>query len=224
MGFGRTIIHCNLNLQHQIKYAQAVKNGFRRHGIEASIGKTNQDGDTHVIIGNWFAPQWKGINGTLMLDRAYWKDPDYVSVHWIYRKEKQFERINDFREHPEPAPYKTGDRKIYLCDYGDKIKSMSGMSIRWHPAQVPIQKPLIESLNEHDIAIGKRTTALVNAAIAGLEVVSDDEYSPIFPISGLRDPIAREYLLNDLAWHNWSYEEIESGAMLDALSRYHPSK
>ena len=215
MGQERTVIHCNRNLKHQIDIAHALQSGFRIHGKPVSISDRNDTkADLHICLGPWFAyNQWRTHN-TLYIDRAYWGDPDHISVHWLVKGEKLFTLHNPERHHPELRPVKSGDGTIYLCDYGDK--GVSGIDVRRHPAEVKPSESLEETLNRYEIAIGKRTTALVDAAILGLRVKTDDPFSPVYRLS---QGDSREDWIRDLAWHNWSLKEIECGDMWNVLGR-----
>ena len=206
MGTGSAVIHANGGLKHQVRVAKALQKGT---GWDISCYPDTQ-ADLHVVIGPWFAlDQWRDAN-TLYLDRAYWGDPNCVSVHWLKGGEKVRTRNRAFREHPPLKPMKTGDRRVYLCDYGGKPEGLYH-SVRWHPAQRKPKTTLQQDLDAHDIAIGCRTTALVDAAIQGLGVETSDPHSPVY---GLVD---REQWIRDLAWHNWHTDELASGAFLDGI-------
>lgn len=209
MGKGRTVIHCNSRLSHQVDYAQALAAGIP--GAEISYSP-DTPADTHIVIGPHFA-KWPDA---LMLDRAYWGDPDCVSVHWLKDGEKVRTTGNPYRAHPDFMPYKVGNREIYLCDYGEKWGLESDITVRYHPAQSTPRMPLMDELERHDIATGRRTTALVDAALMGLEVRTDDPHSPVWPIRNKTGD--REQWLRDLAWHNWSKDEIINGSMWNAFS------
>ena len=222
MGYsGKIVIHCNHGLEHQVKYAEALRAGFSRHNINAIISfRADTQADLHICIGPWFAyTQWRYSN-TLYLDRAYWGNPQYVSVHWLADGEKVRNTSISERKHPKLKPYKHGSRKIYLLDYDDKWgHQATDGDVRYHPAQSTPKRTLEEDLRTHDIAIGRRTTALVDAAIHGLMVKTDDPHSPVWAISGCRSIPKRQQWINDLAWHNWSLLEITEGKMWDALGR-----
>lgn len=205
-------IHANA-LSHQREYAEALLEGFKVHGLKADI--RDGEADIHVVIGPWFAlKQWRYAN-TLYLDRGYWEDPNAVSVHWLRNGEKHFTHNTTPREHPEPKPLKTGNRRIYLCDYNAKPVGEFD-SVRFHPANGQ-RGDLYEDLAKHDIAIGRRTTALVDAALEGLLVHTDDPHSPVWPISGRTE--GRGEWLTGLAWHNWTKSEISRGLMWENLSQ-----
>ena len=206
MGYQPTI-HVNPHLQHQKKLGIALADGFQRHGITPIVTTDPRaKGDFHVVLGPWFAlKEWR-FDNTLYIDRAYWGDPDCVSVHWLSDGEKVRTRNNPFRGHPELKPLKTGDRRVYLCDYGQE-PSGHYHAVRYHPSDKPSRYTLDECFNTFDTAIGRRTTALVDAHIHGLGVETDDHHSPVY---GITD---REQWVIDLAWHNWSHDEIQRGEM-----------
>lgn len=211
MGKASTIIHCNRGLAHQVDWAKALRSGFAVHGIKAEISESSDTpAEVHVVLGPWFAyKQWRYSN-TLMLDRAYWGDPDCAALHWLQDGEKVFLRDMPYRDHPKLKPEKTGNRRIYLCDYQQGPEGEYD-TVRYHPAEKPGQGSLIKALEAHDIARGGRSTALVDAAIHGLRVETIDPYSPVY---GLVD---RQRWIVDLAWHNWSRDEIASGEFLDGI-------
>lgn len=216
MGQRRTVIHCNRGLAHQVKIAEALRSGFSRHGINAHISfQAETVADLHVMMGPWFAfKQWKHTNA-LYIDRAYWGDPECVSVHWLNGGEKVFTTRCRNRQHPKMKPYKQGDQVLVLGDYGYLPNHVG--TVRKHPAEEKPKRSLADDLEAHDIAVGRRTTALVDAAIAGLMVKTDDPHSPVWAISGCRSIPKRDQWINNLAWHNWSLLEIAEGAMLNAL-------
>ena len=211
MGNKSTVIHCNRGLAHQVELAQQLKAGFNAKGLPCSISnKANTPADTHVVLGPWFAlDEWRYAN-TLMIDRAYWGDPDCVSIHWLKDGEKVFLRDMPKRAHPRLKKPKTGNRRIYLCDFRQQPEGHYD-TVRYHPAEKKPQGSLKDALKAHDVAIGRRSTALVDAVIHGLRVETDDLHSPVY---GITD---RRRWINDLSWHNWSRAEILSGEFLDGI-------
>jgi hypothetical protein len=191
--------------------AYCLRDGFKAKGIEVRISHRPEDSaETHIVMGPWFAlKQWRHAN-TLMIDRAYWGDPECVSIHWLRDGEKVFLRDMPYRKHPKLKKPKEGTSRLYLCDYGQKPEGEYD-AVRCHPAEKKDQGPLLDALNVHDIAAGRRSTALVDAAIHGLRVECNDPHSPVYGIT------SRRQWIRDLAWHNWSKSEISSGDFLDAI-------
>jgi hypothetical protein len=200
-------IHVNPHLDHQKKLGVALADGFKSHGITPVLTTDPKaKGDFHVVLGPWFAlKEWR-FDNTLYIDRAYWNDPRCVSIHWLSNGEKVRTKGNPYRRHPTLAPIKTGDRRLYLCDYKQKPLGRYH-TVRYHPADKTSRYSLDECLKAHDVAIGRRTTALVDAHIQGLRVETDDPHSPVADVTD------RDQWITDLAWHNWSHDEISRGAM-----------
>ena len=225
MGRKSAVIHCNPKLTHQVELSSQLLDGLARHDISASIrGSAAGDADIHVVMGPHFAyRQWQNHPNVLYIDRAYWKDPECVSIHWLRNGEKHYARLGKYRWHPYTKPFKRGERVLILEDY-DKFPDVAiqakQVTVRPHPSRKAPVNTLQEDLDNHDIAIGCRTTALVDACINGLKVITDDLYSPVKPISGSVNLVEREIWLQDLAWHNWSRSEIINGDFLDAIGRY----
>lgn len=204
-------IHTNLSLKHQVQIAEALKRGFQRHGVESVITPDKEAAaDIHICLGPWYAlERWKYGN-TLYIDRAYWGDPECVSLHWLVEGEKARFKGMPERQHPELQPMKEGERRVYLCDYGCSPLGKYH-TVRFHPSDRPSRYTLEECLDTHHIAMGRRTTALVTAHIAGLRVETDDPHSPVY---GATD---RVQWVNDLAWHNWALDEIAAGEAWEVL-------
>lgn len=200
-----TVIHAS-GLEHQQRVAKALSKGTGW----AISNSPHTEADLHVVIGPWFALKHWRLDNTLYLDRAYWGDPNCVSVHWLKHGEKVRTRGREYRAHPVLQPLKSGHRRLYLCDYGRQPCGHYD-TVRYHPADKRSKTTLRQDLEAHDVAIGCRTTALVDAAFMGLTVETNDPHSPVY---GLTD---REQWARDLAWHNWHTDELESGAFLDGI-------
>lgn len=211
MGKTSTVIHCNRGLAHQVAIAGWLKSGFAAKGIQVRVSdRADTPADTHIVLGPWFAlDRWRMAN-TLMIDRAYWGDPECISIHWLKDGQKVFLKDMPPRKHPRLKKPKEGTRRIYLCDYKQGPEGEYD-SVRYHPAERKDQGSLQDALDAHDIAIGRRSTALVDAAIHGLRVITSDPYSPVYGITN------RRQWIRDLAWHNWSQAEISSGEFLDGI-------
>jgi len=200
-------VHTNTALAHQVRNSLALVAGFRANGIAAVMTDANAEADIHVVQGpHYCLEKWRYAN-TLYIDRAYWGDPDSLSIHWLLNGEKLFTACDIPRATPELQPYRYSEKSIFLCDYNRQPKGVHD-AVRYHPANGQVGK-LADDLEGFGVAAGRRTTALVDAAIMGLKVVTFDPHSPVWPISGRRE--GREKWINNLAWHNWSLDEISRG-------------
>ncbi len=215
----RFAIHASPGQPHQLDFARALQSGFAKHAQASSIDTTGEAAaDVHVCLGPWFAlKRWQYDPQVLYLDRCYWGDPaSVVSLHWLENAEKCSTWNTAPRPVPQVKPYRQGpERAIYLCDYGE-FPPPRFAHFRRHPEDKPGQPTLQQHLEGYTVAHGRRTTALVAAAIEGLQVVSVDRHSPVYPISGQTDR-CRITWLKGLAWHNWSRDEIASGAAWEYL-------
>ena len=212
-------IHINPTQPHQRIVATELAAGFKKHGVDGLITSDRSlSADTHVVIGPWYAlDQWREHPRTLYIDRAYWGDPGNVSMHWLKDGEKHRTHCLVPRHYPQLRPYRESEKTIYLCDY-QQAPTGDFDAYRLHPAQQRGGKgPLAVALDGFGVAVGRRTTALVEAAIMGLMVKTDDPHSPIAPISGLRH--GREQWALALAWHNWGMGEIARGEAWEYLKQ-----
>ena len=212
----RCAILVNPALSHQLDHARAWRAGLKRHGVDLVVTHDRDyRADLLILSGPNYAPARKHGDNVLYIDRAYWGDPDSVSIHWLNNGEKVYTGCTAHRPHPALMPYRTDTRRIFLADYGCKPFGRYD-AVRMHPADGGAGS-LQEALQGYGVAVGRRTTALVDAAIAGLVVDTDDENSPVWPIRGLKGN--RGDWITCLAWHNWSLTEIEEGDAWAYLSQ-----
>lgn len=202
------VIHTNPSIHWQVKYSKALISGLESQGITARISHKQTDkADLTIVLG----PHWcaEHHSDCLYLDRAFWGDPEAVSIHWVVNHQKVYDWTpREGRTYPEPKPMKSGDRTLVLCDYR-KDYQVNGTK-RKHPTESRSNEPLNVALSAHDQAYGGRSTALVDAAINGLKVTTLEKNTPVDPISGQDNP-DRERWLKALSWHNWTFEEIKKG-------------
>lgn len=197
----KILAHTNLNLPHQVRNATAFVAGIPNARI---TGSPNEEADLHIVQGPWFClERWRHSN-TLYFDRAFWGDPDSLSVHWLENGEKRFDPPKWDRPHPELSPRSKKPGVIYLCDYGEEPEGDYD-AVRYHPAQKAPERPLSDDLRGCGVARGNKTTALVDAAIQGLRVES-----PYHRFD-------RPDWMRQLAWHNWTLDEIARGDMWKAI-------
>ena len=228
-------IHINPGIENQVNYGTALAAGFKAHGIKYNLtANIEAKADMHCIIGPWYAfKHYWNHESIIYLDRACWDHPNRTLINWMYKGEKVWEwgqRLKA-RYHPEIKPWKQGNNLVVLCDYGDDGVQQANLarphfnvSIRRHPSNAE-QESLASCLTKNEVAIGKRSTALVDAAIHGLSVITYDHLSPAFPVAGrLRDIRCPDRLawLRDLSWHNWTINEIQSGEAWQHLQLSRP--
>ena len=208
----RVNIHTN-QLPHQIKYAHGLRLGFQRCGIDADVVMSpDGDADIHVVLGPWFAKaRWLGHPRVILLDRSYYRpSPDHVSLGWMRPDGGRYFAKGTGRKPPEVKPLKASQRKLFLADYGSPV---GGGDVRYHPDddRRPAGQPqsLLEHLKPYGVAVGRETTALVVAALEGLQV----------ECLGTRNILSEPDWLELLPYADWSYEEIASGEAIKHLMR-----
>lgn len=214
----RVAIHVNLATQWQPRYGDALLAGLKRRGHQPRLvyNRTERDDLTIVQGPNWCRDLHRKGH-CIYIDRAFWGDPDAVSVHWLSDNKKVYNWSGrPGRYHPPLQPMKAGNRVVVLNDYGeDFTDSNSEATIRSHPGRGHNGESLEACLARHDIAMGGCSTAMVAAAIAGLRVVSHVKPSPVEPLSNQLNP-DRESWIRSLSWHNWTFDEIERGDLWSA--------
>ena len=195
-------IHINPAIKYQLKYGEYLKDGFKRHNIKADVTcVVEKKANIHVILGPYYAkPYYLGRQNVVLLDRAhYQKDPVNVSIGWMNKGGGRDFVEGEGRKPPEIADNASGDKTIFLADYNGKIEKAD--TIRHHPAQEKNTLSLVDELSRHRKAIGYDTTALVTAALNGLEV---ETYSKCHILN-------QSNWLNLLPYADWHYTEIENG-------------
>lgn len=195
-------IHCNPALSHQLDHGKAFIAGFRRHGIAASITHDPaESADVHIVSGPYFAKsKWLGHPNTILIDRCYYKgDPEHVSIGWMNAQGGRDFVAGAGREPPEIKANATGHKSIFLADYDGNIEYAD--TIRHHPAKAASNTGLIEALRQHRVAIGYNTTALVTAALEGLDIICKSD----------TNIMSRDNWLDLLPYADWSLAEVEAG-------------
>lgn len=225
-------IHANPHLKNQMECAGALLQGFAKHGLPIEVSHTKQPGiGVNVIQGPWWCyPDFVGRPNTLFLDRTFYGCAvQNVSLGWL-----NADGSRDFGDCDKPAkgelpelkPTKHSQRcAIVFGDYGRDPapeytyarKHHDSVWFRQHPREsgtpyvVPLRCSLDEAWQIGDVAIGHKSTVLVEAAINGLHVVSTD---PNHVVHGYED---RENWLRQLSWKQWSLDEIRAGDFWEHL-------
>lgn len=194
----RVCIHANPSLEHQRYWAEGLNQAFLVHGFKSEItADPLKQSDIHVVLGPHYAKKHHLHHETILLDRCYYRgDPNHVSLGWMLPCGGRRFKEGVGRKPPVIKERKTGNKSIFLADYQGEIGEAD--TIRLHPAQAKPAESLYSALNRHGIAIGHKTTALVEAAILGLSVTSTD------PQHILNQP----NWLRLLPYADWAYDEL----------------
>jgi hypothetical protein len=208
-------LHCSPAQEHQREHAQWLSAGCKRHGLSLTVTDDRHlTADVHIVSGPHYAKsEWLHHPRVLFLDRAYyheeksgrWKSMDWVSLGWLRPDGGRRFRAGSGRPLPvvESRPETGGT--IFLADYGGQIEPAD--TVRRHPEDEAPRESLRSALRRHRTAIGYGTTALVSAALAGLEIVCKDA----------RNIMSEQNWLGLLPYADWHWTEIENGEALEHL-------
>lgn len=125
---------------------------------------------------------------------------DWVSLGFVRGGVRAF-REGVGRSSPTLKSPPESSLTIFLRDFNGKGPHFPVDTVRSHPAEGENKLSLIDDLRRHGKAIGYSTTALITAALEGLEVHSLD------PNHILNNP----NWLRVLPYADWHYSEIQSG-------------
>jgi len=209
-----TVFHCNFTQPHQLEHAQWLRKGFEKHGINLIVTpEVTQKADIHIVSGPHYAKDyWKDHPNVILLDRALyhqekpekWHSMDWLSVGWVKNGNRIFKNGSG-RKPPKQKDGHTGTGSIFLADYEGPVEQAD--TIRLHPQRDSNQEQLHDALCRHAHAIGYNTTALITAGLEGLKVTCKSKSSIMY----------QSNWLELLAYADWNYSEIESGALWEHL-------
>lgn len=133
---------------------------------------------------------------------------DWVSLGWMRADGGRLFTAGAGRASPAIEDRPTQGGTIFLADYGGPIEPAD--TVRRHPADEQPRESLRDALRRHRTAIGYQTTALVMAALAGLEIICKDR----------RNILWESNWLALLPYADWHWSEIESGAAWEHLMQH----
>jgi len=233
----KALMHFNPKLAHQVRHAET----FKAAGCEITPSPEGE-ADIHIVSGPYFAlPKWKGHRNLIMLDRAFYGDPEYISLCWLNPDgTKTYATGTDERFKPELKPWKVWHpdecSALVLADFEQDVTDIVNVAqerfgrvtVRRHPAESGLksgEKPEISldsQLNDACVCIGHSSTALFEAVVMGLPVICTDPNNIVAEVS-VRSMEAllvrpdRTAWLHRVSWMQWNHDEF--GLALDHLKR-----
>lgn len=217
-------MYYNPHLAHQVQHAEA----FKRSGFQVTHALNQPASDVCVISGPHYAYNvMKHHPRTLMIDRAWYGDPEYVSIGWLQEDgTRRFATGDAPRPKPDFEPW--GRREcscLILADYNQDVSGIvfdassrfQHVEVRQHPANVQgIQVDLKSAIRLRDVVICSKGTAGFEAIIQGVPVICLDPLSELAPVCAAsidaelyRGP--RADWLHDMSYKQWAIAEIGSG-------------
>lgn len=221
------LCHYNPNMAHQVRWAKA----FSDAGC-AITPHCGGEADIHIVQGPWFALKtWANHPRVLWLDRAFWGDPDVVTLGWKRGDTRVFAWGPAVRDKPAMLPWKTReDSALILADYNQDVSDLAAQArqrfgyvyTRFHPATKAPCHSLQADLMMADVCVGHSSTALVEAIVLGVPVICTDPLNAVAPVA-VRNMDAdlyrgdRDARLHKISWMQWHIDEIRDGTALRHL-------
>jgi len=198
-----------------MEHGEWLQAGLAAHGLTLNITPdVGRPADIHIVSGPHYAKQqWLDHPRVLLLDRAYyhgeksgrWASMDWVSLGWMTPDGSRTFRRGTGRRAPVIQDNAADEGVIFLADFDGPVEPAD--TVRLHPAHGKHAEGLLDALRRHRKAVGYGTTALVTAALEGLEVECKDAGHI------LRQPD----WINLLPYADWRFNEIASGGAWEHL-------
>jgi hypothetical protein len=223
------LIHYNAHLSHQQDHAHA----FMQCGFDATQNAYGE-ADCHVVSGPWFAKsRWQGHPRVLMIDRAYWGDPDCVSIGWLQADgSRKFATGTAPRPKPELEPWKTReDSCLILADYLEDVadketqaqRRFVTVQTRLHPTSNTSRNvtAVSDAIRLRDVVVAGKGTACFDAILQGVPVICDPENACADVATHDFDaPLFRgdrSEWLHEMSYKQFSLSEIADGTAWNLL-------
>ena len=213
------LFHYNPKLNHQVRHALAMSDA----GVQITPSPDGE-ADIHIISGPHFAlDRWRNHPRVIMIDRAYWGDPEYIRMGWLQKDGSlKYARGTSKRDRPACLPWKTREQScLILADYGQECNGIVAQAydrfghvrVRRHPAEgTPSPNVSLESeLMLTDVVVGHSSTALVEAIVLGVPVICTDPRNVVAPVSVTGGELYRgdrEAWLHEISWHQFNHDEF----------------
>jgi len=213
----KVVIHAEPNISWQPVFAEKMKQGLKAIGINSSISPSRwRDSDIAILLGTTC---WRNIETSgdyLLVDRASWGDPEYVSLVWNghgMRGDHCVPELRMLRPTPELQPWRMeyvytnesgveavtnnwprdvlcGQTETYSPSYKDLdawYSQVDATHFRKHPAgDNPTGLPLVKNWDEVGLCITLNSSVAVDAVIAGIPTVTMDGASMAWHVTSHR--------------------------------------
>lgn len=231
----RIAIHCNSGVEWQARRADQFLAGMKALGIPVRLTHSRQRvSDIAILFGTTF---WRAVELTgrfLLVDRASWGDPDFVSLVWDGHGRRGNHCI------PQPVdgrrwqrigipihPWCRGGARVILCGQTetysphysrleDWYANVTASHFRPHPAGGnPTGLPLARDWADAGRVVTLNSSIGVESVLSGIPTVTMDEAAMAWEVSA-HDPEEtatpdRRRWLEWLSWTQWTWHEIEAG-------------
>jgi len=181
---------------------------------------------------------WIGQPDIILLDRCYYGDTNQVArLGWLRPDGAQTFATGYSRPVPGIKNWRNGgNRALVLADFGQDASNIvaeargyySEVRLRLHPSNHKPHESLGDSVSWADAVIGTAGTALIQGILEGVPTTCLDPRHIARPVSShvigeVWMPDRTDWL-RDLAYAQWSHDEMKSGEAWEALNDNHTLK
>ena len=231
-------IHASPSITWQGAAAVKMQHGLKAIGLDANITQSRtRESDTAILMGTTL---WTGVEdgNYLLVDRASFKDPEFVSLVWNGHGRRGNHMVPEKplgrweRMGVEILPWRNGNR-IVLCGQHetwsphyarceDWYKTVRATHFRSHPAgDNPTGLPRVSNWDDTALAVTLNSSVGVDAILNGISTATFDEGAMAWDITthsvrGAARPDRRPWL-EWLSWTQWHWDEIEAGKPIKHL-------
>lgn len=232
---GSVAVHASSGIEWQKRCAPKFLAGLKALGIDAEITSDRQrQSDIAIVLGT---TMWRDVEHSgryLLVDRASYGDPDYVSLVWSGHgrrgnhcvPENTGDRWVDI--FPEPFPWDKTGRRVIVCGQTESYSPHYDM-VLWYDKVIPeathfrrhpvgpshIRLPPACDWTDAGRVITLNSSVGVESVLKGIPTVTMDEAAMAWDVTGHRpDEVVtpdRTPWLAWLAWTQWHWDEIEMG-------------
>jgi hypothetical protein len=213
------MIHHSPSIKWHSLRLPAFESGLKKLGFKVTTTTERKriNSDPAVLFGTSAFEQVERSEGDyLLVDRAFWGDPDNVRLGWNGRNAKADYKVPEDqtgRAIPKKKRKAKGNRVIVCGDYNQAPDFDDATHWKPHPAQPdwnPTGLPMATDFTDCKLAIVGASSVAIELRLAGIVV-------------DVRDPDSMANLpLTYLAWCQWSWDEIEQGEPMEHLWQLKP--
>jgi hypothetical protein len=236
------VIHCEPNVGWQGPFAVKMQAGLKALGINAPITSNRQrEADVGILLGTTF---WRGIEASgryLLVDRASFGDPEFVSLVWDGHgrrgnhcvPENAGDRWSDISDQVTIHPWNGAGSRVVLCgqtetyspyyvSVHDWYAHVTATHFRKHPVgENPTGLPLATDWSDAGRVVTLNSSVAVESVFSGIPTVTMDEGAMAWDVTSHDPEVSvtpnRDEWLQWLAWTQWHHDEIEAGLPIGHL-------
>lgn len=225
------VIHADRGIPWHGAWADALRSGLRKIGWETveTTSRVRQREGVPVLLGTTLWKEIQQTYGWLILDRAFFGDPDYARFAWNgndhrvpagYGPERFAEMGFELESRPKGSRHilcgqdqSTTDAD--LADYYRHTCSKFPIThFKPHPAIPgnPTVHPTTQTLDDAHTIYTYSSTVAFEAIMKGIDVIVADEKHPMNIMQ-----MNRQKLFEFLAWTQYNLQEVSDGDSIEHL-------